>query len=81
MDRLSRFVVWICKTFDRFQIERIVQELQTILANQNPDVKPKDDLKKTFELPGILGRPASPSRSRPDIKTERTSTALADHHR
>lgn len=46
MDRISRFVVWICSKFTREQIQRIVQDLQVILANRNPKVKPKDDFKE-----------------------------------
>jgi len=46
MDRVSRFVVWICSKFNREQIERIVKDLQEILANRNPEVKPKDDFKE-----------------------------------
>ena len=46
MDRISRFVIWICSKFTREQIKRIVNELNDILANQNPEVKPKDDFKE-----------------------------------
>lgn len=46
MDRVSRFVVWICSKFNREQIERIIKDLQEILANRNPEVKPKDDFKE-----------------------------------
>ncbi len=52
MDQVSRFVVWVCQKFDRTQIERITQELQNILANKNPDVKPKDDFKKNIRTTG-----------------------------
>lgn len=52
MDRISRFVIWICSKFDRQQIERIVRELQDILANRNPEVKPKDDFKKNIRATG-----------------------------
>ena len=45
MDRISRFVVWICSKFTRDQIERIVKDLNEILDNRNPEVKPKDDFK------------------------------------
>jgi hypothetical protein len=48
MDHISRFVIWICKKFDREQISRIVKELQDILDNRNPEVKPKDDFKKNI---------------------------------
>ena len=46
MDRVSRFVVWICSKFNREQIERIVKDLQDILQNRNPEIKPKDDFKE-----------------------------------
>jgi hypothetical protein len=52
MDRISRFVIWICLKFDRQQIERIIMELQDILANRNPNVKPKDDFKKNTQITG-----------------------------
>ncbi len=44
--RISRFVVWICSKFSRDEIERIVKELGEILANRNPEVKPKDAFKE-----------------------------------
>lgn len=46
MDRVSRFVIWICSKFNREQIKRIIKDLQEILANRNPEVKPKDDFKE-----------------------------------
>lgn len=48
MDRISRFVVWVCSKFTREQIQRIIQDLQAILANRNPGVKPKDDFKEKY---------------------------------
>lgn len=48
MNKISRFVIWICARFDRAQIEQIIQQLQDILANRNPDVKPRDDFKKNI---------------------------------
>ena len=52
MDRISRFVIWICSKFTREQVERIVVELQDVLANRNPEVKPKDDFKKNIRTTG-----------------------------
>ena len=52
MARISRFVIWICSKFNREQIERMVVELQDILANRNPEVKPKDDFKKNIRTTG-----------------------------
>ena len=48
MDRVSRFVIWICSKFNREQIERIVKDLQNILKNRNPEIKPKDTSKKNI---------------------------------
>ncbi len=46
MNKVQRFVIWICSKFTRDQIELIIQDLQNILDNRNPDVKPKDDFKE-----------------------------------
>ena len=46
LPRISRFVIWICSKFNRNEIERIIKDLQEILANRNPEVKPKDDFKE-----------------------------------
>lgn len=46
MNKISRFVIWICSKFTRDQIQLIIQELSDILNNRNPDVKPKDDFKE-----------------------------------
>lgn len=46
MKKVHRFVIWICSKFTRSQIEIIIQDLQDILANRNPEVKPKDDFKE-----------------------------------
>jgi hypothetical protein len=44
--KVSRFVIWICSKFTRDQITLIVRELSDILANRDPNVKPKDDFKE-----------------------------------
>ncbi len=48
MDKISRFVVWLCSQFNREQIEEIIRQLNDILANRNPEIKPKDDFKKNI---------------------------------
>jgi hypothetical protein len=48
MDRISRFVIWICSKFDREQIVRIVAELNDVLQNRNPEIFSKDDFKKNI---------------------------------
>ncbi len=46
MRKVERFVIWICSKFTRSEIEHIIQDLSDVLANRNPDVKPRDDFKE-----------------------------------
>lgn len=46
MQRLSRFVLWICSKFNKEQIEFIVKELTAILKSHGPAIKPKDDFQE-----------------------------------
>jgi hypothetical protein len=46
MDKISRFVVWICSKFNREQIEKIILQLTEIIQNKNSEIKPKDDFKE-----------------------------------
>lgn len=46
MKKIMRFIVWICKRFNREEILEIVDELIKVLNDQNPDLKPKDDFKE-----------------------------------
>ena len=42
MSKISRFVIWICKRFDRDQIERIIQGLLEALKDPNSEINSKD---------------------------------------
>jgi hypothetical protein len=46
MDKISRFVIWICSKFTKEQIEKIILQLTEILQNKNSEIKPKDDFKE-----------------------------------
>jgi len=46
MNKINRFIIWICSKFTRDEIEQIIQGLTDILSNRNPEVKPKDDFKE-----------------------------------
>ena len=46
MTKIQRFVIWICKRFNREELLNIVDELTKVINNQNPDIKPKDDFKE-----------------------------------
>jgi hypothetical protein len=48
--KTARFVIWICSKFTRQEIEEIIQGLLDVLANRNPDAKPKDDFKESYLL-------------------------------
>jgi len=46
MDHITRFVVWICKRFNREQVTRIIEELKTVLSDPNAEIKPKDTFRE-----------------------------------
>ena len=46
MNRITRFVIWICSKFNRVEIEQIINGLQVVLADRDPEIKPKDDFKE-----------------------------------
>lgn len=46
MPRIARFIIWICSTFTKSEIEEIVTGLVDVLQDRNPEVKPKDDFKE-----------------------------------
>jgi hypothetical protein len=72
MDRISRFVIWICAKFDREQIVRIVAELNDVLQNRNPEVLPKDDFKKNIQTTATTSSiPHRPLPPRPHLKSRR----------
>ena len=57
MKKIARLVIWVCSKFipsdSKYlmgftgeEIEEIINGLLDVLANRNPDVKPKDDFKE-----------------------------------
>lgn len=46
MFNLSRIIIWLCKKFNREQLQLIVGELNTILDDPNAEVQPKDTFKE-----------------------------------
>ena len=55
-NNLTKFIIWICKKFNRLQVETIVLELSKILKDPNAEFQPKDTFKedhpnyRTFEV-------------------------------
>lgn len=46
MKKIDRFIVWLCKKFTKAELESIIAGLLDVLANRNPEVKPRDDFKE-----------------------------------
>lgn len=46
MNRITRIVIWICSKFNKADVVRIIQGLQQVLAEHNPEIKFKDDFKE-----------------------------------
>jgi hypothetical protein len=46
MNKITKFVVWICYKFSRQQVEAIVTELTDILKDANSRFGPRDEFKE-----------------------------------
>jgi hypothetical protein len=73
MKKVHRFVVWICKHFNREQIINIVEELLQVLDDKNPDLKPKDEFKEKHPKYRDFGTdPMTPLDSAEIVKPKKT---------
>jgi transposase-like protein len=71
--KIVRFIIWICSKFTREEIEEIVAGLVDVLADRNPDVKPRDDFRQkhphyrrfAVDPTPPLTAPPEPQRSEP----------------
>lgn len=45
MKKIAHFVLWLCKKFTRQELEAIIGQLQQILAEREPEIKPRDDFR------------------------------------
>ena len=46
MNKIARFVIWICSKFNKAEVAQIINGLQQVLAERSPEVKFKDDFKE-----------------------------------
>ena len=46
MSKITRFVLWLCKKFSRQELEDIIGQLQQILSEREPEIKPRDDFRE-----------------------------------
>jgi len=69
MTQVSRFVIWICRHFTKTQIELIIKELTDVLANRNPEVKPRDDFQEKHPHWRKYSVDPTPPRSTPPTPT------------
>lgn len=46
MNKIARFVIWICSKFNKAEVVQIINGLQQVLAERNPEIKFKDDFKE-----------------------------------
>ncbi len=46
MTKIARFVLWLCRNFTRQELEQIIQRLEQILSQREPEIKPRDDFKQ-----------------------------------
>ena len=46
MQKITRFVLWLCKKFSRPELETLVAQLQQILSEREPEILPRDDFRE-----------------------------------
>ena len=46
MGKLSRIVIWLCRKFSRNELEKIIEELTSILKNPNSEVQLKNEFRE-----------------------------------
>src|SRR5213594_3055215 len=46
MKKIARFVLWLCRNFTRQELEEIIQRLQPILSEREPEIPPRDDFQQ-----------------------------------
>lgn len=46
MKKIARFVLWLCRNFTRQELEEMIQRLQQILSEREPEIPPRDDFKQ-----------------------------------
>jgi len=75
MDKLSRFIVWICKKFNREQVEKIIQGLLDALKDPNSALNSKDRFKEEHpHYREFHVDPNEPLPEKPDSKKKRNTT-------
>lgn len=73
LSKIARFVVWICSKFTKTEIEQIVVGLSDILADRNPEVKPKDDFKEKHPNYRNFNVDPKPPLTEPPVFKKKTS--------
>lgn len=48
MKKIARFVLWLCKNFTRQELEQIISQLQQILSEREPEIKPRDAFREKY---------------------------------
>lgn len=75
MDRLSKIVIWLCKKFNRTQLEHIVSGLLDVLCDPSCEIKPKDQFKEDHpHYRDFCVDPLPPLTEKPESKKKRKST-------
>lgn len=54
MNKIARFVIWICSKFNRIEIEQIIHGLQEVLADRTQRLNPKTTLKRNTQATVIF---------------------------
>ncbi len=46
MEKITRLVLWLCRKFTRPELQELIEQLQQILAEREPEIQPRDDFRQ-----------------------------------
>ena len=46
MANITRLVLWLCRKFTRAELQKLIEQLQQVLANREPEIQPRDDFRQ-----------------------------------
>lgn len=69
MQKITRFVLWLCKKFSRAELEDLIAQLQQILSQREPEILPRDDFREQHpHYRNFYVDPQAPLTEPPNVK-------------
>ena len=77
LSKTARIIIWLCSKFTKTEIEQIVVGLSDVLADRDPEVKPKDDFKEKHpNYRSFVVDPSPPLTEPPEFKKKSSNKKI-----